>query len=325
MTVKQSVRFLLLALACFSLAAAAQDNSETNITGSGTKGKIPVFTGSHSVGNSIVTQSSGNIHVAGGITANRAGSSAQNVVSGTNRQADSLATGAGVWGELSANGESTTGQGFQFGGGGTWGDGGPNDSSTGLANYAVIGTTDNKAAGIFQANGGSYYALFGYNYATGSTGYMFAVDNGDGAGCNIDPEGDLSCTGSKNAVVPVDGGKHQVALAAIESPKNWFEDFGSAQLVGGVATVRFDARFMQTVNSGVEYHVFLTPNGDCKGLYVNQKTATDFEVRELGNGNSNVKFDYRITALRKNYEKVRFADHSREFPLTRDGSIRPAQ
>ena len=87
MTVKQSVRFLLLALACFSLAAAAQDNSETNITGSGTKGKIPVFTGSHSVENSIVTQSSGNIHVAGGITANRAGSSAQNVVSGTNRQA----------------------------------------------------------------------------------------------------------------------------------------------------------------------------------------------------------------------------------------------
>ena len=154
---------------------------------------------------------------------------------------------------------------------------------------------------------------------------MFAVDNGDGAGCNIDPVGDLSCTGSKNAVVPVDGGKHQVALAAIESPKNWFEDFGSAQLVGGVATVRFDARFIQTVNSGVEYHVFLTPNGDCKGLYVNQKTATDFEVRELGNGNSNVKFDYRITALRKNYEKVRFADHSREFPLTRDGSIRPAQ
>jgi hypothetical protein len=37
-----------------------------------------------------------------------------------------------------------------------------------------------------------------------------------------------------------------------------------------------------------------------------------------------VKFDYRITALRKNYEKVRFADHSREFPASRDGSVRAA-
>ena len=70
--------------------------------------------------------------------------------------------------------------------------------------------------------------------------------------------------------------------------------------------------------------MFLTPNGDCKGLYVHQKTATSFEVRELGGGNSSVRFDYRVTALRKNYEKVRFADHSREFPASRDGRVRPA-
>jgi hypothetical protein len=140
--------------------------------------------------------------------------------------------------------------------------------------------------------------------------------NGDGAGCSIDPLGNFSCTGSKNAVVPIDRGTHQVGSSAIESPKNWFEDFGSARLSGGVAVVRLDSRFTQTVNAKLEYHVFLTPNGDCKGLYVNQKTSTSFEVRELGGGNSSVKFDYRITALRKNYENVRLADHSREFPIT---------
>ena len=227
-----------------------------------------------------------------------------------------------MFGELSTTGESITGQGIQFGGSGTWGDGGGNDSSSGLANYAVIGTTDNKSAGIFWNDGPSYYNLFAFNYATGSTGFPFAAENGDGFGCNIDTVGDLTCTGAKNAVVPVDGGKHQVALAAIESPKNWFEDFGSAELVGGVATVRLDARFIQTVNTKSEYHVFLTPNGDCKGLYVNQKTANSFEVRELGNGNSSVKFDYRITALRKNYESVRFKEHP-EFPLRRDGRVFP--
>jgi hypothetical protein len=89
----------------------------------------------------------------------------------------------------------------------------------------------------------------------------------------------------------------------------------------GVATVRLDPKFTQTINTKLEYHVFLTPKGDCKGLYVHQETPTSFEVRELGGGNSNVRFDYRITALRKNYEKVRFADHSREFSPDHTGRV----
>jgi hypothetical protein len=322
MRVKQSILVFSFALACFSLTAVAQDISQTNITGSGTKGDIPVFTGAHAIGNSIAKQAGGNISVKGGVVATKGGGSAQNVVYGNNGQTDSLGAGAGTFGELSTTGESTVGSSWGNGGAGAWGDGGDNDATSGVANYAVVGTSDNKSGGIFENNGPSYYTLFGFNQATGSTGYPFAAYNGDGYGCSIDTVGDLSCTGSKNAVVPVDNGKHQVALAAIESPNNWFEDFGSAQLVGGVATIRLDARFIQTVNTALEYHVFLTPNGDCKGLYVNQKTATDFEVRELGNGNSSVKFDYRITALRKNYETKRFVDHSREFPANRDGSVR---
>jgi len=309
MKAKQFVRFFLLALACCSLAGA-QDSSLTNVTGGGTKGKIPVFKGSHKIGNSIMSQASGNINVAGGVTT-------------SNTQADNLPTGAGAYGQLSTTGQSTTGAAFQFGGGGTWGDGGGNDGSSGLANYAVIGTSDNKSAGIFQNNGGSYYTNFSFNYVTGGAGFPWAAFNGDGAGCSIDPLGDFSCSGTKNAVVAVDSGKHHVAMSAIESPRVWFEDFGSARLVGGVATVRLDARFIQTVNTRTEYHVFLTPNGDCKGLYVNQKNATSFEVRELGAGSSSVKFDYRISALRKGYENVRFKDHSREFPMSRDGSVRP--
>ena len=54
------------------------------------------------------------------------------------------------------------------------------------------------------------------------------------------------------------------------------------------------------------------PNGDCKGLYVTNKSANSFEVRELGNGSSNIRFDYRITAIRRKYETVRFADHTKD-------------
>jgi hypothetical protein len=35
-------------------------------------------------------------------------------------------------------------------------------------------------------------------------------------------------------------------------------------------------------------------------------------VRELGGGTSSLNFGYRIMALRKNYEHVRFADHTHD-------------
>jgi hypothetical protein len=99
----------------------------------------------------------------------------------------------------------------------------------------------------------------------------------------------------------------------VEAPQNWFEDFGSGQLVAGSATITLEATFAQTVNTGTAYHVFLTPEGDCEGLYVANKTADGFEVHELRSGRSNVAFDYRILALRKGYEDVRLADKTEQW------------
>jgi hypothetical protein len=73
----------------------------------------------------------------------------------------------------------------------------------------------------------------------------------------------------------------------------------------GVAEVALDPTFALAANMAPGYHVFLTPNGDCEGLYVAQKTATGFQVRELRGGKSNIAFDYRIVAKRRGYESVR--------------------
>ena len=89
-------------------------------------------------------------------------------------------------------------------------------------------------------------------------------------------------------------------------------DFGSAQLSAGEAVVDLEPDFAQTVNTGVEYHVFLTPRGECEGLYVASTTASGFEVRELHHGSSSVAFDYRIVALRKNFENIRLEDHTKD-------------
>src|SRR5262249_47691449 len=90
---------------------------------------------------------------------------------------------------------------------------------------------------------------------------------------------------------------------AIESPENWFEDFGSAQLTGGQVIVALDPVFSETVNTAVQYHVFLTANGDCT-LYVTQKNSHSFKVI-VHDGEPNCAFDYRVVAKRQGYEKVR--------------------
>ncbi len=189
---------------------------------------------------------------------------------------------------------------------GVWGDGG-----TATFNTGVLGTVDNGFAGFFTNTSTGEDTLVAWAQS-GSANPFFAGNLANNTHCFVDSGGSLNCTGSKNAVVPIDGGARTVALSAIESPMNWFEDFGSAQLVNGVAVVRLDPEFIQTVNSETDYKVFPVPNGDCKGLYITHKTATSFEVRELGGGTSSVAFDYRITALRKNYESVRFADHTHD-------------
>ncbi len=137
----------------------------------------------------------------------------------------------------------------------------------------------------------------------GDSGNFYVFGNPSSNYCRISESGSLLCTGTKSSITDVDG--EPSALYAIESPDVWFEDFGSSQLSSGQAVIETDALFAQTVNLNIDYHVFLTPLGDCNGLYVTNKTATGFEVHELGGGTSDVSFDYRIVAKRAGYEDVR--------------------
>lgn len=115
----------------------------------------------------------------------------------------------------------------------------------------------------------------------------------------------LSVSGPKNNVVTLKDGR-TVLLYANESPEYWFEDFGTVQLKNGRAIVKIDPTFSETTNTAIDYKVFLTANGNTRGLYVVRKSATTFEVRENRRGRSNISFDYRIVAKRRGYEDVRF-------------------
>jgi hypothetical protein len=191
---------------------------------------------------------------------------------------------------------------------GIWGDTGSFDG------IAVYGTADAGYGGFFvnndSAENDGQMTLEAVNFASNPEAHVFLA--GGTGECDIDSGGDLFCTGSKSAVVPVDGGSRKVALYAIEGPENWFEDAGSGQLSNGSAHIDLDPTFAQTVNTEMDYKVFPAPNGDCKGLYITNKTQTSFEVRELGGGTSSVAFDYRIMAKRKGYENIRLADRTKQ-------------
>jgi hypothetical protein len=214
----------------------------------------------------------------------------------------STTEGAGVYGSIS--GASHEGAGTVTVG--VWGDSGGESESN---YFAVLGTADDNAAGVFKNNSQEVATLLAISDATSGDPIVFATDAEHiGGSCSIDANGNLTCNGTITDVVGVEGGARKVALYSIQSAENWFEDFGSGSLSNGGITVTLDSTFAQTVNTGIEYHVFLTPKGDCKGLYVANENARGFDVRELGGGTSSVAFDYRIVAKRMGYETVRLAD-----------------
>ena len=113
----------------------------------------------------------------------------------------------------------------------------------------------------------------------------------------------LTVKAAKSAAVPHPDGSHR-RLYALESPESWFEDFGSAELVRGRVQVELDPDYAALVRTE-HYHVFLSPEGDSKGLYVTNKKSGGFDVREQQGGTGTLRFSYRVVAKRADIEVER--------------------
>jgi hypothetical protein len=228
--------------------------------------------------------------------------------------------GIGIWG-LNGDGSATAGFLRSYvNSAGVWGDTVEGyDGSPGF--YGVVGSTDNNSAGYFENNSTDYTTLQLYNIApsnsagTGlATTRLFTTlqaSTADGT-CGFGDKGNLTCTGQVKTLATTSKSR-MVETYAVQSPENWMEDFGSGTLTNGVATVAVDPAFAETVSASADYHVFLTPNGDSKGLYVTAKSATSFEVHESGGGTSTLAFDYRIVAKRLGHEGERLVDVTDRF------------
>lgn len=134
-------------------------------------------------------------------------------------------------------------------------------------------------------------------WATGPTGLVAdctATDEIEGYGAG-GPNYFVDCTGSTTSVVR----SRNHLYATTSTPRSTLpvlEDYGEGQLVDGHATVQLDPAFAATITDRSPYLVFVTPDGDTKGLYVTNKTLQSFDVRETQGGTSSLTFDYRIVA-----------------------------
>lgn len=109
--------------------------------------------------------------------------------------------------------------------------------------------------------------------------------------------GSLSVTGEKNRIIDTENYDTRKQYC-YETATPYFGDIGTAQTdETGKCYIDIDDIFAETVNTGVEYQVFLQKEGQ-GDIWVEEKTDSYFIVK----GTENLKFSWEIKAIQRDYE-----------------------
>jgi hypothetical protein len=253
----------------------------------------------------------------------------------------SNATGFAMWGiNINASGTAIGGSGnnlglayLSTGSGGAF-----NGTTNGLYSKATAGA--GNGAMLVGNNSINNYLLAGSGVAATGTqfgvfGYAANLGNGNAGGYFSNGAGSFVYVGFTNAGInyKVNGNgsvatmvkntrNENVSLFCPEAPEILFQDFGQGQLVNGTAHIDLDADFIKNIAVSEKHplRVIVQLEGDCKGVYVYNKSASGFDVKELSGGSSNVPFTWFVTANRANEldEAGNIISHNANarFPLT---------
>lgn len=214
-----------------------------------------------------------------------------------------VGTGDGIYGAGGGNAPGVTGSNYKVGT--TWTTFIP---AAGIKDAGVSGTTNDGIAGVA-----------GYNWTTNFTdlydtqaGFFSSVY---GAAATVASETRVDYVTAGGALRKIDGtgaagtivkdlDNKPVLMTCMESPEVLFSDYGRGELVNGKAYIQLDPIFTKNIVVDENNHmkVFIQLEGDCKGVYVSNKSETGFEVRELQGGNATVNFSYMVTANRANQQ-----------------------
>jgi hypothetical protein len=200
------------------------------------------------------------------------------------------------------------------------------DGVYGKSVYArgVYGTSVYGSAADFSNNSITFPTLSLENNTTQTGGMLIeASDKVCSADVcmTLDTSGDLSVAGtitdSKGTFARTRNPSSDLMSYGEEATEPTIEDVGRGELVAGSASVSIAGDFRQTID-GSDYLVFLTPHGDCNGLYIASETASGFVVRESHGGRSTLAFDYRIVAQQYGAHEGRLPHYSTLHPNQRN-------
>ncbi|MFC4817728.1 hypothetical protein [Flavobacterium sp. GCM10023249] len=163
--------------------------------------------------------------------------------------------------------------------------------------HGAGGTTDNPYAYLAGSDGtlvyGGYFDANQDNVAAGGMDYAYVGVVSGGTTYKI------LGTGTVSTMVE-DSNNEKRIMFAPEAPEILFQDYGIGQLNNGEANIILDKILTKNihVDENNPLKVFIQLEGDCEGVYVTNKSANGFTVKELKNGKSNVSFSWQIVASR---------------------------
>lgn len=193
------------------------------------------------------------------------------------------------------------------------------DTGTGLLGVGNDGTTAySLVLGSGIAGTGNKFGVYGYATETGVDNQNGDISSAGGYFGNAydghayvagwyDPEGGgnndqnfkIIGTGNVSTIVK-DVNDVPVIMYAPEAPESLFQDYGVGKLTNGTAIIQLDPTLSKNIRVDADHpiKVFVQLEGDCNGVYVTNKSATGFTVKELQNGRSNANFSWSIVATR---------------------------
>ncbi|MFT8610279.1 MAG: gp58-like family protein [Liquorilactobacillus nagelii] len=147
------------------------------------------------------------------------------------------------------------------------------------------------------------------NASSSSNTNMIVLDKGIGItstgmvsimGSDMQVYSDFSVVGSKNAIVETSAG--WARINAYETAEYYFGDIAKVNTgSGSKVKIMMDSLFLETVNTNIDYHVFVSSYG-AGYAWVSKQTSTYFVIES---NVPNLEVSYEIKAKRKGYENVR--------------------
>lgn len=188
-------------------------------------------------------------------------------------------------------------------------------STTANGGTGIVGVGNNSNSIITLVNGsglagtGLIYGVYGYS-TTGGDGFGGAFQsnyNGEAlvGGWVGTTRYKILGTGTVSTIVQ-DVNEKPIIMFATEAPEVLFQDYGIGKLFNGKAVIKIDPNFSKNIQVNLNHplKVFVQLEGDCKGVYVTEKSSEGFTVKELQGGMSNVSFSWQIVATRADEKTI---------------------